>query len=164
VQAGLNQAVANVYKKGQLTCKDSLLVGWGGATDVYDTSCGIIYAINQGTSVELHGCTLQYHPNSKHLLPTYLMVIALSAHASLSQCLLVGPAPEHAASSTAAATVAPEATLRLVCTRQGWVQHTLVHIKGASMLPKCLTRKHADSLACRTRLLLIITGAQCITS
>jgi hypothetical protein len=92
-QAGLNQSAAVANGQGQLTCKDSLLVGWGGAADVHDHSCSIVSATNQGTSVKVQGCTLQYHPDSKHTLDSFVVVATESAHAGLSQCQLVGPAP-----------------------------------------------------------------------
>jgi hypothetical protein len=93
LQAGHNQPAAQALQRGQLTCKDSLLVGWGGAADQDMNSCPVVLASNQGTSVKVQGCTLQYHPDSKHTLDTFVVLARLDARMALSQCRLVGPAP-----------------------------------------------------------------------
>jgi hypothetical protein len=114
LQAGLNQAVAYVYNKAQVTCKDSLLVGWGGATDQDDYSCPIVMAAEQGTSVKMQGCTLHYHPDSKHTLDAYLLLADKGAHAVLSQCRLVGPAPANASGTRPCIAAIQKGTATLV--------------------------------------------------
>jgi hypothetical protein len=93
LQAGLNQPAPQMNERGQLTCKDSLLVGWGGATEFNHSSCAIIGASRQGTSLKVQGCTLSYHPDSKHTREAHVLLVAESAHAALSQCRLIAPAP-----------------------------------------------------------------------
>jgi hypothetical protein len=114
LQAGLNQPAAEVSDKAQLTCKDSLLVGWGGATDQDDSSCSIVRAFDQGTSLVLEGCTLQYHPDSKHSLSFYMVKAFDHAHVSLSQCRLVGPAPADASTAGCGVQAQCYATITLV--------------------------------------------------
>jgi hypothetical protein len=86
--------------KGSLTCKDTLLVGWGGATDSPDNnmSCPVAGVHHKGSSLELEGCTLQLHPESTHVLNTTLVAAASHAQVKGVSCKFVGPAPE---SSTA---------------------------------------------------------------
>jgi hypothetical protein len=119
--AGHNQAVAVVDKKAQLTCKDSLLVGWGGATDQYIDNCHIDWACDRGTSAELQGCTLQYHPDSRHSRSFCLVVAVDQSHVSLSHCPLVGPAPGDAVSRGYGICSEDDGTITLVCA--GWVDH-----------------------------------------
>jgi hypothetical protein len=96
LQAGLNQAAAIVGLKGQLTCKDSLLVGWGGATDQDQSSCHIVCAAMPGSLIKMQRCTLQYHPDSKHTLGSDVVLVSECGHVALSQCRLIGPAPGNA--------------------------------------------------------------------
>jgi hypothetical protein len=114
LQAGLNQPAARAVRQGQLTCKDSLLVGWGGAADHDTGSCPIVGAVESGTSVEMQGCTLQYHPDSKHTLDTSLLMVANSAQVALSQCRLVGPAPGNTTAITSGLGVSAGSTATLV--------------------------------------------------
>jgi hypothetical protein len=114
VQAGLNQPAAGVSDKAQLTCKDSLLVGWGGATDQDANRCNVVHTYGPGTSVVLEGCTLQYHPDSMHSLWTALVVAIERSHVSLSQCRLVGPAPGTASDTGFGVRAEQDATITLV--------------------------------------------------
>jgi hypothetical protein len=108
VQAGLNQPVTFVRNTAQLVCKDSLLVGWGGATDQDSESSSVVHVSDQGAAAIIEGCTLQYHPDSKHMptvlthhgcakaspdnpLPGSLVVADEHGHVDLSECQLVGP-------------------------------------------------------------------------
>jgi hypothetical protein len=113
-QAGLNQPAAVANRQGQLTCKDSLLVGCGGAADDDDHSCPIVLVYDQGTSVKMQGCTLQYHPDSKHTLDSFVVAAAESAHAALSQCRLVGPAPGNTTGSRSGIAAIQQGTATLV--------------------------------------------------
>jgi hypothetical protein len=121
-----------------LTCKDSLLVGWGGGTDQDEVSCSVASITNNGTTgpgqldldrytrivsccrqhylctlklscfctlmrfiyVALPDsvlccarCTLQLHPDSKHLLSTDVLSAHGRCHTRATECRLVGPTP-----------------------------------------------------------------------
>jgi hypothetical protein len=95
VQAGLNAYAALASGKGSLTCKDTLLVGWGGATDnpQDNTSCSVAGAYEESTRLELEGCTLQLHPDSTHSLNTSLLHAHGHAQVQAVNCKLVGAAP-----------------------------------------------------------------------
>jgi hypothetical protein len=69
------------------------LIGWGGATDAQANSCAVVTATDQGTSVKMQGCTLQFHSDSKHTLENYLVLVVTSAHVALYECGLVAAAP-----------------------------------------------------------------------
>jgi hypothetical protein len=78
-----------------MSCKDSLLVGWGGATDGVDDniSCPLVVVDDEDSSLELEGCTLQLHPDSTHSLPATLLGGRMSSQVKAVNCKLVGPAP-----------------------------------------------------------------------
>jgi hypothetical protein len=80
---------------GSLSCKDSLLIGWGGATDKPqdNVSCPIVIVDKAGGSLDLERCTIQLHPDSTHVLNTYLMAARVDAEIKASNCKFVGPAP-----------------------------------------------------------------------
>jgi hypothetical protein len=116
LQAGLNQPATGVCGKTQLTCKDSLLVGWGEATDQPGGSevLGVVHVDAPGTAATFDGCTLQYHPDSKHIpmgliqpgggkdysADTITLVAAkLFSHVALLNCQLVGPSHRGAEST-----------------------------------------------------------------
>jgi hypothetical protein len=86
---------------GALTCSDSVLVGWGGATEdrsdlIQALSCPVAEAGYMGATVKLQGCTVQLHPDSWN--PEAALLLRSSHHASLTAagCKLVGPAPGNA--------------------------------------------------------------------
>jgi hypothetical protein len=98
-----------VWQKAQLTCKDSLLVGWGGATDQDCDSASVVHVSDQGAAASFEGCTLQYHEDSQHMplvltghgcakgspdnpMPSSMVVADQHGHLDMSQCHLVGPA------------------------------------------------------------------------
>jgi hypothetical protein len=132
LQAGLNQPAAAVCDKAQLTCKDSLLVGWGGATDQDFESASVVLALGQGAAVSLEGCTLQYHPDSQHTptvlahqglavagrpgdpLPGSLVVADWHVRVDLTQCQLVGPAFRGAAFTGVGVRAGRHVTITLV--------------------------------------------------
>jgi hypothetical protein len=95
LQAGPNAYAALSINKGSLFCKDSLLVGWGGATDRQEQnmSCSVVTARENGSSLELEGCTIQLHPDSTHSLPTPLLAASGHAQVKAANCKFVGPAP-----------------------------------------------------------------------
>jgi hypothetical protein len=94
LQGGPN-AYAAYSNKGTLCCKDSLLVGWGGATDQLrdNTSCPVAAVMDAGSSLELDGCTIQLHPDSTHSLTTSLLGAVAHAQVKAVNCKFVGPAP-----------------------------------------------------------------------
>jgi hypothetical protein len=120
-----------VWQKAQLTCKDSLLVGWGGATDQDSESSSVINVSGRGVAA-CEGCTLQYHPDSQHMptvmfqegsyvqgqpdnpMPSSLVVADEHGHVDLSQCQLVGPAYRSAALTGMGVRAEAYATINLV--------------------------------------------------
>jgi hypothetical protein len=89
-------------------------VGWGGATDQDRAkSCAIVEAADQGSTVKMQGCTLQYHLDSKHALGIDVVLVGRSSHAALSQCRLVGPAPGNASNNTCGIAAIQQATATL---------------------------------------------------
>jgi hypothetical protein len=122
-----------VWGKAHLTCKDSLLVGWGGATDQHLESSCVVCVSDQGVAA-LEGCTLQYHPDSKHVpvvltrhgqgcsveglpdnpLPSSLVVADQHCHVDLLKCQLVGPAFRDAAPTGFGVRAGAHATVALV--------------------------------------------------
>jgi hypothetical protein len=53
LQGGLNSAAVEATKGGHLTCKDSLLVGWGGGTNNTNDSCPVAESHDDGTQLNL---------------------------------------------------------------------------------------------------------------
>jgi hypothetical protein len=92
-QAGLGVQAADAYSGGSLSCKDSLLVGWGGVNDQGNISAPILEAAFTGSTMALQGCTLQLHPDSSYHMPANMMFARDDASITLSGCKLVGPAP-----------------------------------------------------------------------
>jgi hypothetical protein len=113
-QGGPGGLAADAVLGGSLTCKDSLLVGWGGARDQDDDSCPVVAAVCQGSTVQLQRCTMQLHPESTHSM----MAVILDAmdHASIqaSSCKLIGPAPGSAPETAVIASAGTQATIALV--------------------------------------------------
>jgi hypothetical protein len=86
-----------------------VLVGWGGATDQDTEIPSIVYVGDQGAAAAYEGCTVQYHPDSKHMpavmicqgsaavhqpdnpLPRSVVVAEEDGHVDLLKCHLVGP-------------------------------------------------------------------------
>jgi hypothetical protein len=152
LQAGLNQPATLVRDQAQLTCKDSLLVGWGGATDQDIDSASIVYVSDQGAAASFEGCTLQYHPDSQHMplvltgqgcttsspdtpLPSSLVVTEQHGRVDMSQCQLVGPAggaSESAAPTGFGVRAGTHATITLV--GMCWITFLLVDDGSCSAL------------------------------
>jgi hypothetical protein len=115
VQAGLNGYAAFSMGGGTLSCKNSLLVGWGGATDHEDDcSCPVVGADRQGSSLELEGCTIQLHPDSKHSLFTALLDASAHAQVKAVNCKFVGPVPENCTDRPYGVALQEAATMTLV--------------------------------------------------
>jgi hypothetical protein len=53
LQGGLNCAAVAALHKAHITCKDSLLVGWGGGTDQDKDSCPVAVTWHEGTRLDL---------------------------------------------------------------------------------------------------------------
>jgi hypothetical protein len=115
VQAGLNGYAAFSMGGGTLSCKNSLLVGWGGFTEYEDDcSCPIAGAARQGSSLVLDGCTIQLHPDSKHSLFTSLLGAAIHAQVKAVNCKFVGAVPSNCRGRADAAVLQEGATMTLV--------------------------------------------------
>jgi hypothetical protein len=96
LQAGCNAAAVHVLGRGSVTCRDTVLVGWGGATDEdaeERASCPVAGVEEKSTRLELEGCTLQLHPDSTHVLPTSLLCARRHGRIQAANCRMVGPAP-----------------------------------------------------------------------
>jgi hypothetical protein len=113
-QGGLGAEAADVCSGASLTCKDSLLVSWGGATDVDNTSCPVLAASGPGSVLQLQKCTLQLHPDSVHPEPAMIFYARDYASVTASGCKLVGPAPGSTSEITSAAGAEAHATVVLV--------------------------------------------------
>jgi hypothetical protein len=92
-QGGLGGQAVDAIAGASVTCKDSLLVGWGGASDEDDICCPVVDASGAGSNMTVKGCTLQLHPNSRY--PKIAVVVRAidSGSATASDCKLIGPAP-----------------------------------------------------------------------
>jgi hypothetical protein len=53
LQGGLNCSAVGAEHGSHLTCKDSLLVGWGGGTDQDNMSCPVAGAWFEGTQLDM---------------------------------------------------------------------------------------------------------------
>jgi hypothetical protein len=53
LQGGLNCAAVAAVSGSRLTCKDSLLVGWGGGTDQDNLSCPVVYLWHEEPRLDL---------------------------------------------------------------------------------------------------------------
>jgi hypothetical protein len=114
-QAGHNGYAAFCMNSGSLTCKDSLLVGWGGATDRAEDNigCPVTGSVKQG-SLSLEGCTIQLHPDSTHVLDSLLMGSSVDGQVKATSCRFVGPAPGRSSGATTGVAVQHKAHGNLV--------------------------------------------------
>jgi hypothetical protein len=92
-QGGLGALAAEAHQGASLTCKDSVLVGWGGAVEHINASCPLVSARSVGTSLKLQDCVVQFHPDSRHPKPVGLLRAVTQGSTTASGCKLVGPAP-----------------------------------------------------------------------
>jgi hypothetical protein len=92
-QGGLGGLAAETKSGAALTCKDSWLVGWGGAFDEDTLSCPVVAADGPRSALQLQGCTVQLHPDSTHSRPAILMCARGHASITATGCKLIGPAP-----------------------------------------------------------------------
>jgi hypothetical protein len=116
LQAGPNAVAASSTNKGSLTCHDSLLVGWGGATDrqEHNMSSPVATVMETGSSLELERCTIQLHPDSTHSLPTPLLAASGHAQVKAVSCKFVGPAPGQSTAKAVGAALQDNASGTLV--------------------------------------------------
>jgi hypothetical protein len=135
-QAGVGTHAVMAMQGGSLTCKDSLLVGWGGAVDHPGAiGCSVAMATHNA-SLDLEACTLRLHPDSTHLVPTPVLFAKQHAHAKATDCKLVGPWPGSltdsgmmvAGSDIVGAGVDTHASMTLVS----------AHPQGLQLQPVCL--------------------------
>jgi hypothetical protein len=115
-QGGLGGLAADASTGASLTCKDSLLVGWGGASDQDDICCPILETQHSGSTLKVEGCTLQLHPDSRYSKPA--VILRATDHASIraSGCRLVGPTPGNSSTMIVAAMAEAHGTIALVGT------------------------------------------------
>jgi hypothetical protein len=97
-----------------LTCKDSVLVGWGGALEGDNISCPVLEAQHPGSTINVERCTLQLHPDSTY--PKLAIILKAAQRASIiaTDCKLVGPAPGNSSGRETAAFAETHATICLV--------------------------------------------------
>jgi hypothetical protein len=112
-QDGLGGPAADAATTASLTCKDSLLLGWGGASDQDYTSCPVVRVDGPGSTLQLQGCTVQLHPDSKHTRLAAILMATDHASATASSCKLVGPA-QGSLPAAAVAAAGIDATIALV--------------------------------------------------
>jgi hypothetical protein len=80
-----------------ITCKDSMLVGWGGPSGNLGLSCPVAEAGGGGCTLKLQGCTVQLHPESSHPRAAIVLRATESASITATGCKLIGPAPGNSA-------------------------------------------------------------------
>jgi hypothetical protein len=113
-QGGLGGLAADVFSGSCLTCKDSVLVGWGGILKDDGISCPLLQAGSCGTSVNVQQCTVQLHPDSTYPKPAVLLRATERASVTATDCKLTGPAPGNSSGMDTAATADTRAAICLV--------------------------------------------------
>jgi hypothetical protein len=114
MQGGLNAMAADVLSGASLTCKESMLVGWGGATDEDMVTCPVLRAEEPGSILKLQGCSVWLHPDSTHPLPAVILLAMDQASIRASGCKLTGPAPGSSPAKAVGAGADTHATIALV--------------------------------------------------
>jgi hypothetical protein len=113
-QGGPGGQAADVSSGASLTCKDSVLVGWGGALEDDIVSCPVLEVEDPGSSLKLQGCTVQLHPHSIQHRATILLRAMEHGTIRASGCKLVGPAPGSASGKSFATSVETHGVIALV--------------------------------------------------
>jgi hypothetical protein len=113
-QGGLGGLAADVSSGACLTCKDSVLVSWGGALEGEVISCPVLMAQHSGSTLSVQGCTVQLHPDSSHLKTPILLRAMEHGNIRASGCKLVGPAPGSAPGKIVAAEADTHGVIALV--------------------------------------------------
>jgi hypothetical protein len=113
-QGVLNGIAADVFYGASLTCKDSFLVGWGGASDQEDIGCPVLMSGCPGSTLKLQGCTVQLHPDSTHPKPAVILMATDHASITASGCKFIGPAPGSQSREHGAAAALEQAAIALV--------------------------------------------------
>jgi hypothetical protein len=114
-QGGLGGLAADVFSGSCLTCKDSVLVGWGGALEDDDISCPVLEAQHPGSTINVERCTLQLHPDSTYSKPAIILRATEHASVTAADCKLIGPAPANSSGTMDTAAFAEShATICLV--------------------------------------------------
>jgi hypothetical protein len=119
-QGGLGGLAADVFSGASLTCKDSVLVGWGGALEDDDISCPVLETMGRKATINVQRCTLQLHPDSTYLKPAIILRATEHASITATDCKLIGPAPGSSSGGETAATAETNATICLVSAAALW--------------------------------------------